>query len=37
MAIRAIDNKKLVKKAEEVDSDTAGKIRENLKIVLDLD
>lgn len=35
--IRAIDNKRLVKKIGEVDSTTAGKIRENLKIVLDLD
>ena len=35
--LRAIDNKRLVKKIGEVDSDTADKIRENLKIVLDLD
>jgi mRNA interferase MazF len=34
--VRAIDNKRLVKKVGEVDSDTAGKIRENLRIVLDL-
>lgn len=35
--VRAIDNKRLVKKVGEVDSDTAGKVKENLKIVLDLD
>ncbi len=35
--IRAIDNKRLVKKVGVVDNDTAEKIRENLKIVLDLD
>jgi mRNA interferase MazF len=35
--VRAIDNKRLVKKVGAVDSDTADKIRENLKIVLDLD
>jgi mRNA interferase MazF len=35
--VRAIDNKRLVKKVGEVDRDTAGKIRENLRIVLDLD
>jgi mRNA interferase MazF len=35
--LRAIDNKRLLKKIGEVDSDTADKIRENLKIVLDLD
>ncbi|MBN8578118.1 MAG: type II toxin-antitoxin system PemK/MazF family toxin [Cytophagales bacterium] len=35
--LRAIDNKRLVKKIGEVDSDTTDKIRENLKIVLDLD
>jgi mRNA interferase MazF len=35
--IRAIDNKRLVKKVGVVDSDTAERIRENLKIVLDLD
>jgi mRNA interferase MazF len=35
--VRAIDNKRLVKKVGEVDSDRADKIRENLKIVLDLD
>ena len=35
--VRAIDNKRLVKKVGIVDSDTADKIRENLKIVLDLD
>jgi mRNA interferase MazF len=34
--VRAIDNKRLVKKAGIVDSDTAEKVRENLKIVLDL-
>ena len=35
--VRAIDNKRLVKKVGEVDSTTADKVRENLKIVLDLD
>lgn len=35
--VRAIDNKRLVKKVGEVDSDTANKVRENLKIVLDLE
>lgn len=35
--VRAIDNKRLLKKVGEVDSDTAGKVRENLRIVLDLD
>jgi mRNA interferase MazF len=35
--VRAIDNKRLVKKTGEADKDTAGKVRENLKIVLDLD
>lgn len=35
--VRAIDNKRLLKKVAEVDSDTADKVRENLKIVLDLD
>jgi mRNA interferase MazF len=35
--VRAIDNKRLVKKVGVVDSDRADKIRENLKIVLDLD
>jgi mRNA interferase MazF len=35
--VRAIDNKRLVKKIGKVDSDTAEKIRENLKIVLDLE
>lgn len=35
--VRAIDNKRLVRKIGEVDRDTADKIRENLKIVLDLD
>lgn len=35
--IRAIDNRRLVKKVGEVDIATADKIRENLKIVLDLD
>ncbi|HYG01028.1 MAG TPA: type II toxin-antitoxin system PemK/MazF family toxin [Chryseosolibacter sp.] len=35
--LRAIDNKRLVKKVGMVDSDTAEKIRENLKIVLDVD
>jgi mRNA interferase MazF len=35
--VRAVDNKRLVKKIGEVDNDTADKVRENLKIVLDLD
>jgi len=35
--VRAIDNKRLVKKVGEVNSDAANKVRENLKIVLDLD
>jgi mRNA interferase MazF len=35
--VRAIDNKRLVKKIGDVDSDTADKVRDNLKIVLDLD
>ena len=35
--VRAIDNKRLLKKVGVVDSDTADKVRENLKIVLDLD
>jgi mRNA interferase MazF len=34
--VRAIDNKRLVKRVGEVDNSTAEKIRENLKIVLDL-
>ncbi len=35
--IRAIDNKRLVKRIGEVDSNVGEKIRENLKIVLDLE
>ena len=35
--VRAIDNKRLVKKIGVVANDKADKIRENLKIVLDLD
>lgn len=35
--VRAIDNKRLVKRIGEVDRDTADTIRENLKIILDLD
>ena len=35
--VRAIDNKRLLKKVGEVDSDIADKVRENLRIVLDLD
>lgn len=35
--VRAIDNKRLIKKVGIVDGDLAEKIRENLKIVLDLD
>ena len=34
--VRAIDNKRLVKKIGEVENDTANKVKENLKIVLDL-
>lgn len=35
--VRAIDNQRLVKKVGEVDNATADKLKENLKIVLDLD
>jgi mRNA interferase MazF len=35
--VRAIDNKRLVKKIGEVDNKVAVKVRENLKIILDLD
>jgi len=35
--VRAIDIKRLIKKVGEVDSATADKIGENLKIVLDID
>ncbi|MBL7852404.1 MAG: type II toxin-antitoxin system PemK/MazF family toxin [Cyclobacteriaceae bacterium] len=35
--VRAIDNKRLLKKVGEVDHQTAQKMRENLRIVLDLD
>ncbi len=35
--IRAIDNRRLVKKIGEIDTSTADKLRENLKIVLDLE
>ncbi len=35
--VRTIDNKRFVKKVGEIESDTADKVRENLKIVLDLD
>ena len=35
--VRAIDNKRLVKKIGKVDGNLGEKIRENLKIVLDLD
>ena len=35
--VRAINNKRLMKRVGEVDSDTVDKVRENLKIVLDLD
>lgn len=35
--VRAIDNNRLVKKVGEADSDTADKVRENLKIVMNLD
>jgi len=35
--VRAIDNNRLIEKIGEVDRDIADRIRENLKIVLDLD
>lgn len=35
--VRAIDNKRLVKKVGEVDAHGSEQIRENLRIVLDLD
>ncbi|MDN4164419.1 type II toxin-antitoxin system PemK/MazF family toxin [Cytophagales bacterium LB-30] len=35
--VRAIDNRRLVKRVGEVDSDIAEKIKENLRIVLDLE
>lgn len=35
--VRAIDNKRLVKKVGKIDNDTADKVRENLKIVLDIE
>ncbi|HZX74973.1 MAG TPA: type II toxin-antitoxin system PemK/MazF family toxin [Cyclobacteriaceae bacterium] len=35
--VRAIDNKRLVQKIGEVDRELSEQIRENLKIVLDLD
>ncbi len=35
--IRAIDNKRLLKKLGEADPATANKIKENLKVILDLD
>ncbi|MBS1556914.1 MAG: type II toxin-antitoxin system PemK/MazF family toxin [Bacteroidetes bacterium] len=35
--VRAIDNKRLLKKVGEVDSEIAEWVRENLKIILDLD
>jgi mRNA interferase MazF len=35
--IRAIDNKRLIKKVGEVENNLKEKIKENLKIVLDLD
>ncbi len=35
--VRTIDNRRLMKKIGVVDSDTADKIRENLKIILDLE
>jgi mRNA interferase MazF len=34
--VRAVDNKRLVKRVGEVDDSTADKIRTNLRIVLDL-
>jgi mRNA interferase MazF len=35
--VRSIDNKRLVRKVGKVDNETADKVRENLKIILDLD
>lgn len=35
--IRAIDNKRLVKKVGSVDDDSAEKIRQNFRILLDID
>jgi mRNA interferase MazF len=35
--VRAIDNKRLIKKIGQADNNTKEKIRENLKVVLDLD
>lgn len=35
--VRAIDNKRLVKKIGVVDSNVGEKIKENLKVVLDLE
>jgi mRNA interferase MazF len=35
--VRAIDNKRLVRKVGRVDKDTADRVRENLKTVLDLE
>lgn len=35
--VRAVDNKRLLKKVGEVDAETAQNIKESLKIVLDLD
>lgn len=35
--VRAIDNKRLVKKIGEVDSNTADKVKESLRIALDLE
>lgn len=35
--VRAIDNRRLVKRVGVVDSDKADKVRQNLRIVMDLD
>ncbi len=35
--VRAIDNKRLIKKVGSVSQEISGKIKENLKILLDLD
>jgi len=35
--LRAIDNKRLIKKIGKVPGDISGKVKENLKIILDLD
>jgi mRNA interferase MazF len=35
--LRAIDNKRLIKKIGELPEETSGRVKENIKIVLDLD